>query len=552
VDEATETTPGGFRRADALVVASDKWPASAPITRRSLTVTLPHPAPLTPVIPTPQITSQPVSTETWPAQGAFSNAAERWWLDRSELGTMGLTINDIRLPRAADETTILHRVIIDPAIPVSPPSAVNPNSTPVWRPDTPEDTPRELMAGSLADWMNVKQTFLIAQVTIAVRKSTADALAEPNKSAFFRLGPREVASIAGVDIPTYLIDASYKFRATDAVTKVYEKVISIDYDGGTPAAQNQAAYDAAVESAVVPGLAKRLYESMSPLYHAGAVTLTAEEAPAQSYLGRTVRLVHPSRPEWSAMRTVVQQESVNLDTGEVALTLGPPQHLAPQDWVALHAAARQAQERRTVAAAAPVPRSTGDISAPPEPESLAQNPVIGSTYAPQANFRWLSGGTAANHGAWHITSTGDGSFTISVGTILKGDDSVSAVVTCTNPNDEFTGAPGKYLAIKIELKQPASYTLVLLNEWPEDAGAPVTYDGTVATADFEFIARYYPLWQFAASSSEPDTVSLGADLVAIRIAPRENLVIQDSLYKTPDGEIVPLPRFGISHRAISL
>jgi hypothetical protein len=149
-----------------------------------------------------------------------------------------------------------------------------------------------------------------------------------------------------------------------------------------------------------------------------------------------------------------------------------------------------------------------------------------------------------------MQSLGDGDFTIDVGSILKGDDSVEAALTCSNPTDIFTGAVGKYLAIKITALQPTDYELVLLSSWPETGGAAVTFTGTVAGADFEMTARHYPLWKFATESSDPDAVPLTTNLVGIRLAAKAHLVIQDSLYRTPAGEVIPLPRFGISHRSI--
>ncbi len=536
----------GFRRANVLIAKEDSYPTSAPTTRRTLTVTLPHPAARDGmgIAPQPQVTCQPVATESWPQQGAYDGAAEQWWLDRSGLGSLGLTSNDIRLPRESDETTVAHRVILDPAVPLEdPPSAVNPNATPVWRPPSAEDVPRELMAGSLSDWMNVSAAMLIAQATIAVRKSTADGLSEPNKSAFMRLGPREVSSIAGVDVAAYLIDAQYRFRGTDAVTKVYRKTLSIDHGD---AAANAEAYASAVEAAVVPGLAQRLYEALSPLYFAGNVTLSAEEAPADSHMARSVRLLHPSRPAWATMRAEVQSEDVDLTSGTVGLTLGPPEHLSPQDWVALHAAARTAQDRRATAA---LPAPPGPPE-PPEDGSDEANPTIGGTFTPMSEFAWMSGGTAAAGGPWQI-KVADGGVSVAVGTILRGDDNVSLVVSCENPEELFDPAEGSILAIKIEDLAPTSYSLVALESWPEESGAAVSFTGEVGDSSFEFEARHYPLWQFRPETATAGAVPIRDGLVGVRLAPPSHLVIHDSLYRTPDGEVFVAPRFGLSHAAIT-
>jgi hypothetical protein len=151
---------------------------------------------------------------------------------------------------------------------------------------------------------------------------------------------------------------------------------------------------------------------------------------------------------------------------------------------------------------------------------------------------------------WALNSEGDGDYSITVGTILKGDDSVSASLTCDNADYIFEPGVGDFLVLKIVDLVPTSYEIELLSSWPESGGAAVSYTGSVANADFELVARYYPLWKFVASSTDPSRQVLGDGLSAIKCAPHANLVIQDSLYRTDTGEVLILPRFGISHRAI--
>jgi hypothetical protein len=151
---------------------------------------------------------------------------------------------------------------------------------------------------------------------------------------------------------------------------------------------------------------------------------------------------------------------------------------------------------------------------------------------------------------WALNSKGDGDYSITLGTILKGDDSVSDSLACDNADYLFTPDVGDFLVLKIAEIVPTSYEIELLSSWPEDGGAAVSYSGSVATGDFALVSRYYPLWKFVATSSDPSSQLLGDGVSAIRCAPPANLVIQDSLYRTDTGEVVILPRFGISHRAI--
>lgn len=153
---------------------------------------------------------------------------------------------------------------------------------------------------------------------------------------------------------------------------------------------------------------------------------------------------------------------------------------------------------------------------------------------------------------WSINAVGDGLYGVTVGTILKGDDSVSEKLTCSNVDYQFTPSADTFLVIKITKRDPATYELKLLTEWPEDDGKTVSYTGTVATTDFEFVARYYPLWHFVESSTDESAISVGENVVGVRCAPFANLVIQDSLYRTPTNEIVFVPRFGVSHTALNI
>ena len=141
---------------------------------------------------------------------------------------------------------------------------------------------------------------------------------------------------------------------------------------------------------------------------------------------------------------------------------------------------------------------------------------------------------------------------VRVGTILRGDDSVSDALTCSNPADEFTLIEGDIVAIKIESEDPTEFSIVTVNLWPEDAGAAVSYTGTVADGDFEMTERHYPLWQVKVSPVNEPSIAVGEGIVAVRIAPRENLAIVKRLYRTDTGELVTLPSFAVSHRAITL
>jgi hypothetical protein len=560
-DESTVEGEGGFSSRPRLAPIVDTYPVDAAVTRQTMLITLPYPAPpqgdATPVqnaTPTP-LTQQPIVSETWPTDGATDVEAQQWWLDRSSLGTYGLTVADVLLPSTSDETTLAHRVIIDPATITPPPSAVNPRSVPVWRPATPSDTPRELIWGALADWMpgRIKGYSLIAETTIAIKKSAVDAMSIENKASFLRLGPRD-KTIA--DIPAYLLDCLYKFTGTNALTKVYGKSVSIDNVGVSDSAgaadASADSYAAAAALAIVPDLAQNLYNALSPLHYEGSCPLSYEEAPLTSYLGRRIALNHPDRPEWLTMAAQVSQETVDLASGRVGLTFGPPAHLGAQDWADLHTAARSTQARRTESAAAPQPVSNPAPAVPDEAETEPpRTAIVGGSITPKAQFQWQSGGVVEG-GIWALEVVSGTTVKIIVGTILKGDDSVSAQLTCSNPDATFSIGAGDIIAAKITEEVPTTYELVKLSGWPETGGAAVTFSGTVEAGTYAFTARHYPLWQAVEASTKPGSVAVAASVFAERLVPSCHLVIQDSPYRTPAGEVVVAPRFGVSHQAITL
>lgn len=138
---------------------------------------------------------------------------------------------------------------------------------------------------------------------------------------------------------------------------------------------------------------------------------------------------------------------------------------------------------------------------------------------------------------------------VAVGTILAGTDRADQAVSCTNPTFECTPGDGGFLVIKITERDPTSYTLEYLDEWPEDGGYTVSYSGKIQDGDFAFAARYFPLWKF--TTTKPDgpyksvisNPSLGTGVYGVRVAPVAHLVVLQSLYKTPspDNEYVTLP-----------
>jgi hypothetical protein len=292
---------------------------------------------------------------------------------------------------------------------------------------------------------------------------------------------------------------------------------------------------------VVLNLARDLYRDRSTAPWEGSIPLAEQEAGSRRCLGRVVNLTHPDRPEWATMRAQVQRESLDLTRGTTVLEVGPPAHLSPQNRAALWQVARMARAERTQAARlAPPPASSENDEAL---DRAGSGGVFPGTVAPKREVRATSAQDAES-APWGLTA-GDsaGSWKVQVGTILRGTDSVTAALTCSNPTDAYSLAAGNILAAKITSADPTSYTIVKLTEWPEEDGYTVTFTGTVGAGTFAMTARHYPLWQVVSTQPAGPHRVLGAGLYAVRKVPPCDLVIKRGVYRTPAGEYPTLPSF---------
>jgi len=539
-DDSIVEGEGGFSSVPRLAAPADTFPVGASITRRSLVLTLPYPSPpagqgaadsgsqATPP------TQQPIVSKTWPPTGATDVDAQQWWLDRSSLGALGLVAADVMLPFTSDKTTIQHRVVIDPAEIEMPPSAVNPNSTPVWKPATATETPRELISGGLADWMpgRIKAYSLIAEVTVAVKKSAVTAMSDANKAAFLRLGPREKTISS---IPAYLLDCLYKFTGTNALTKVYTQRVAPNPDGiGSSAGAGESteiSYEEAKALAVIPGLAANLFAALSPLHYQGSAPLVFLDPPLASFLGRRIALNHPDRPEWLDMAAQASQETVDIGTGKVGITFGPPAHLGAQDYANLHTAARTTQARRAESAAAPKavanPSTQAEDEADDEPP---RNAIVGSSVLPKSQFQWQSGGTGDLR-PWDIVAEGTATFRLwSPKVIWKREDVQSSVALA---NTAFTPAADKYLVAKIDsITTPTISVELLSGNWPDFPQA-YEFEGD----DNDFVSARLPLWHFTGEESEGAN-EIAEGVWAKKLVPSDVLRLVFPLYQIPTTTVL--------------
>lgn len=375
---------------------------------------------------------------------------------------------------------------------------VNPNSRPIDRgTDTVDDFPRMLVSGQVQPWFppSVKQYDALLNVTVTYTGTNAELKAKIGNA----------------------FDISEPITITNAEPKIYSAIDSVEA-GDEP----------------ISGLATSYWNAINQARDEGTLRGDLQGQYLDLRPGRKVLL-----SEYFDTAAVIRETTYDILAKTFECGYGNSEYLNPktlQDLARAMARNRPSWKR---------PEERTDASA----DSASGGTIReGGKASPQ-----YAKPTRRSTFPWDLKpSETSGQFTVAVGTILKGDDSVEQVLTCTNPTDTFTAAADKILAIKIEEIEPTEYTLVLLDEWPEADGYAVTYSGTVEGEDFEFTARHFPLWQIVATPSAEADLKLGEDLYGLPLCDRKNLQIVQSIYRTPDEEFVQLPSFRNAPRALAV
>lgn len=536
--------PDVLRTRNRLAIFSDVYPEASSLTWRSFAVTLPWRAgqggatqPPAPILPQ----RVPVTTRPLPVTGAYDTDAEKFWLKMLDLESLGLTSADIKLPTSTVGTIQAHTLAFahpadDPNDPLfEQPSVINPAATPVWRPSTVADLPRYLVEGTLHEWMRVKAADVRATATVAVAKASVNALSARNRALFMEKRPVP-ATVQTVD--SWLIEGNVVVRGTDAQTRPY-----VNWAGTgssyNPATENAAASGEAEANVVIPELAQKLYTPRSIAPYEGTVTLMAEECAEASHLLSVIRLVHADRSDWTTMRALVQQESLDLATGSTSLSLGLPNHLSPSDIVALYEAPRLAAGGG----------GGGGMTRPPDPPSAAEEEEEGTESARSGGvFHGSVGPVVRNEsrgigdfGLWGIVVTDAvaGKFRlINPGTIKKtAAYDASGLVAVTGIGTEFTGAADHSLVLKVEPDLTITLELAA-NSW---TGWPLPLESEETSPAGNWVMKYYrlTLWDLVSSTDDPNAVKLKTGLFAEFRGYRDNLQLFSTDMEDIGGRVMP-------------
>lgn len=541
-----ETDPAVIRTRRRLAVYSDIYPPASPLTWRSMLVTLPWRqgeggAAGDPTPPLPH--RQPVKTRPLPGDGDYDTDAQKFYLKMTGLEALGLTVDDIKLPTTTADNIQAHTLAFahpadDPNDPLfEMPSAINPASTPLWRPTTVGDFPRYLVSGTLAEWMNVKAAEVRCRATVAVRKSTVDALEARDRAIFMAKRPR-IGTVQTVD--AYLIEADFVVLATTAKTRTY--VNWTQTNTGNITTDNAAASTAAEEAVVILDLAESLYTPRSVAPYEGGITLMAEEAGGTDYVGGVIRLVHADRSDWTTMRALVQSETLDLGDGTTSLTFGLPAHLSPQDIAALYEAPRKSAGG-----------TAGGVFRPPiqpteaEEEGEEDDDDEGAGVFPSTVPPVIRGETVGlfDSSLWglEILDPEAGTVRISNPGLLKRTSALdnSGLITIGSIGSTFTAAAGKALVLKIEPDLTVTLELVGTNttDWPAWPYPLETEESS--PAGLWVMTNYrFTLWDFVADSDDPDAIKVkNSGVFAEWRGIRGHLRLSLTEDEDKDGHVVP-------------
>lgn len=538
-----DETPALIAR-QRLAIFRESHPAGASITRHSMVVELPAgqiASPPPPAVPhAVAVTALPL-----PETGSYDSTAEKFWLNQLGLTKLGLTRDHIRLPRSDEGNILAHRVeffwaVDDPDDPLGEsalsamrPASVNPSSVPLWRPPDVADLKRYLVSGSLAEWMRVKAAEVVVSCTVGVSKTAVDALDPAEREIFFALAPT-IGDVLGW--PAYFVRRDVKLLATTAKRKIYRNwAATASYD---PAEDLRASIAKAKAEAVIPNLARDLFLARATVPWEGSIQITEEECGSVRYLRNGVLCLDNGRSEWETMRAVIQSETLRGSTGVTDIKFGPPAHLSPQDYAALHAAARRARTERAEAATIIAPATSDDAE---ESETNWDQAGHGAVFAPAIGpvREVLFDSSGQYSRLWDVDVTGENKIKLkTAGQVRKSADvDNTSLVTITGLDTEWTLSVGKWLVLK--LTNTGAVSVSLESEWD---GFPFPIITEEDANGFQIWQHtFFPLWKAIAPPDELKPgrhVSVSDSIALVRLAPDADLEIMETHEETPSGKFV--------------
>jgi hypothetical protein len=206
------------------------------------------------------------------------------------------------------------------------PSPINPNATRLSK-TTAADLPRELVRGSVEDWMRVKVGKVLVTYDLEI-------IGSPNAAQ------RKILDHFAGEKKTFSV------TATNATTKIYKGITSFSAGEGRPI-----------------GLAASIFAAATEQQHEGSITLTLDEVSGTRYHGNKISVVNGENTVMPA--SIIYGASHNLDNGSTTLEFGPLPYLSAGDFLEL----QRLLHRRPVTWMSPEERTANTIGAEGKPSS---------------------------------------------------------------------------------------------------------------------------------------------------------------------------------------
>lgn len=234
------------------------------------------------------------------------------------------------------------------------PPAVCPKATRLTV-ESAADLPRELVSGSIEDWMQKK----VGRVVV---KYDLEIIGSP---------PADLKKILDNFKGT---GKSFSVTATNAVTKRYKGISSFTEGEGRP-----------------EGLAAAIFAAATAQQHEGSVATVAEDVPAGRFHGKTLVLMNGETTIMPA--TVIHSAGFDIESGRMSLDFGPLPYLSSGDFLELQRLFRrrpatwmsQAERTSNELGAEAKPGSKGDtVSGYDQPQTVTPPGGGGSVDLPLA------------------------------------------------------------------------------------------------------------------------------------------------------------------------
>ena len=371
------------------------------------------------------------------------------------------------------------------------PDPISPRATRIV-PESVTELPRELVRGSVEDWMRKKSGRVVIQIGIGAAEGATEA---------------ELAEIAK-DTPAISI------VATNATTRLYKGITQW----------------VAAES-VPTDIAQSVYESIRAASQwQGSCSVQADEIPTARYVGKKLNLTE-GLSAWATMAAPIHSMDWDVDKGTAKITYGPNPALAPTDFLEMQRILRS----RMPTWMSGEERISNQIGA--EGSASAAGDTVAGYEHPQTEMAASAGGAEPSGAPWQVYKTGATAADIALGRLfLEVVDYTAVSITAPDP---FTLAATTKIWIEVDSSSywssgTISATIESGTSWPDG----ITFSGTTPYASTASIVRIGQV-----NSGELPQGRDGFDLTISDVAYHFEQLLQDHLciqVHTVDGKSAAL------------